>query len=302
MKKKIKKKVTSTPIELGGSNFLKGSAKEYWRDHYSHSQADSNCGRKLWYRYLDPRKIPSPSNVHMMVGNAVEAGVNHLLRKRMGAGMEGITCVMAINEQMKKEEDKWKKNGWEIDQEVFEELWKETPKILEVVEKYESLIDYQPVEMQKKLWIELPDLDLPVEGYIDIVAQRTGPFGPEPVIIDIKSSAKKKAVTNGWKMQLALYALGIQRETTANVLPTVEIHLLVRLKTRTDIYIEKLQLEASDYAQAYMRLKDLQWRIDKGYFPANREGWWCSPKWCNYYDTCHSEYGAEDNTLLGLNL
>ena len=143
--------------QLGARDTLDRNMLKYWPDHYSHSQSDQHCGRKLWYRYLDERKLPSYASVDMMIGNAVEAGVNYLLRLKMGVNLKGSDIKDAIALKINLDLEKGEYTDEDVDK-----LHDQKGRILEIVEKYEALIDYKPLEIQKRMLTYRDGVDRPV--------------------------------------------------------------------------------------------------------------------------------------------
>ena len=254
-------------------------------DHYSFSQMNEHCGKKLWFKYLDPRRIKPPPTGAMCFGNVFEHGVNESIeyhffrsRKSLCVGTEIIEKIHSYKNTLSAKE--------------FEDLKSKQERIVMMVHHYMSQIDYEPLYLQRKINLNIDGLKRPLTGFIDIIGKR----GDQLVVIDIKTKEKKPSVPQyGWIQQLCIYAIWTQLELNLDRLPSTENHLMVSRKKDYEFVKFDNWITAKDVSEVITGAKDLETRVENNYFPLNRSHMLCNPKWCGFYETCHNDFNVSES-------
>ena len=254
-----------------------------WPNHYSYSQKSEFCGRKLWYRCRDERKIKPPPTASMQIGNIVEDGVRLLLDNRMGVTRnESIESVVSASME---------KRVFGMESSEATKVVEALPKMCDMVALYERHIDYEPICMQAKIHLKIKGVRRPFTGYADIVAKR----GDSYVIIDLKTKEKKPSKPQeGWVQQLALYAIWGAFEYDLSELPATENHVLIRRKNDVDFVKFDNWVSEKDVSELILTARDLEWRVENDYFPINRSHTLCDSRYCGFYELCHEEVKVDE--------
>jgi hypothetical protein len=75
----------------------------------------------------------------------------------------------------------------------------------------------------------------------------------------------------------------------------VEKNWLVDLKTPKTV-TATAEMTDNNCAAALDRITVAAKSIETGLFPPSTDGWWCSKKWCGYWDTC--PYGSRSQVSV----
>lgn len=142
----------------------------------------------------------------------------------------------------------------------------------------------QPVAVESRIAWTVPGVELPFVGIVDVV-DTTGRIRDNKAV-----SATPTEDSAATSMQLTGYAHEAYQRT--GDIPSVSLDCLVATKqpkavvleaSRTLADLRRFERTAAAIAAAIAA---------EAYYP-NTEGWWCTPKWCGYYDVCHDERSAE---------
>ena len=256
-------------------------------DHYSYSQLNEHCGKKLWFKYLDPRKIKPPPTVAMCFGNVFEHGVNSILEYEYLKTKKDLFLAGVIREKINSYSDIL--TGSE-----FKELESKEERLNLLVTHYASQIDYEPLYLQRKISLKIKDIARPFTGFIDIIAKR----GDQLVVIDLKTKEKKPSSAQyGWILQLCIYAIWCHLEFHLDRLPATENHLMVSRKTGYEFVKYDNWISEKDVSEVITGAQDLENRVENSYFPLNRGHMLCQKKWCGFYDECHKDFNIPDHEI-----
>lgn len=243
------------------------------------------CARQWAFRYIE--KIIVPPSGAMKQGNAFHRMAEKNYAQKMGSRVDlnerDLTEFFAFEfeEQMKAEEVILQENETEgglKDQGV------------QLTRVFRSGIapKVQPVAVEGnfKVPIGKGDAQVMLNGYIDVIDEQGR-------IRDTKAMTPQR-VPNQFDLsrdlQLSTYALARKLEDVDS-LPTEEKPALVMLDVAVKLVhpearilptarsIEGLRLHANTIGNVAKAI-----RADA--FPRNPTGWWCSPKWCGYWDRC----------------
>ena len=152
--------------------------------------------------------------------------------------------------------------------------------------------DYQPVMVEQKIRIELPDAPRDLLGIIDLADDRDR-------IVDFKTGARKKSQSDAdASVQLTVYAASFQA-VTGQKPSEVRLDTAIKNKRTADRQVLSSDRSAADFQALANRLNVVERGIAAGHFPPAVPGaWWCSSKWCGYWNSCpyvNSERKAKQN-------
>ncbi len=140
--------------------------------------------------------------------------------------------------------------------------------------------EYQPVFVEEKVRIELPNAPRDVLGIIDLADTKRR-------VTDFKTASKKKSQSDADdSVQLSVYAAAYQVKTGE---PPAEVRLdsVVQTKTKTERQVLTSERGPADFTALANRINAVTKGIQAGVFtPATPGAWWCGPKWCGYWNTC----------------
>ena len=140
-----------------------------------------------------------------------------------------------------------------------------------------------PVEVEKKFKVQVPGITRPLAGRMDIDEHyRLG---------DLKTSGKKWVAGRAQEeIQPTFYTYVHEAET--GIRPIFDYHILIARRgkygpTTQDYQPIHLEITDRDYRALKAKLQIFEDALQKGVFlPALPTSWWCSSKWCNYYQIC----------------
>lgn len=137
---------------------------------------------------------------------------------------------------------------------------------------------FDPEHVEREFRIHLPSHDYDLVGGIDV--QESGNLR------DLKTAGKSPAKDAAERnLQLTIYAMAAV--ALDSKLPNmVALDFLVKLKTPKAVIVESTRQE-SDFHAVIKRVELATKIISSGvFYPATDGAWWCSEKYCNYYDHC----------------
>lgn len=134
-----------------------------------------------------------------------------------------------------------------------------------------------PVQVEVPFDVDL-GLSLNLKGRID--------YEDDNSVDDLKTSKKSWGHDQIEKeIQPIFYSLA--HEHLTGIRPTFHYHILVPLKTKLKYMHQQITATDAHYASIILKIKMMIKMIESGVFlPANPTSWWCSKKWCGYYQTC----------------
>lgn len=144
----------------------------------------------------------------------------------------------------------------------------------------EQAPEYQPAMVEKRVRIELPQAPRDLLGIIDLVDDQQR-------VVDFKTAGRRKAQDEAdSSTQLTVYAAAFQHMTGT---PPADIRLdcVVQSKTKTVRQVVTTKRDTADFTALAHRINAVTQAVAAGSFPPSLPGtWWCSPKFCGYWNTC----------------
>lgn len=252
--------------------------------HNSALETLSKCGAKFERMILNGERIPPSAS--MIVGTAVDRAVRRNLQTKIDSGVllpepdVKDTARDALNAE-------WE-NGVRLDEEDADEVGQTRG---DAVDAAVALAAHHhqgraptlsPTHVARKWVLDIEGLPIQLAGEIDIQEGTAS-------IRDTKTSGKspvKDAADRS--LQLTTYSLAVK--TLDGALPEkVALDYIVRTPKRHD-----LKLVTLESTRGYMDIRHLAERVkrtallmEKGVFaPAPVDSWWCSRKFCGFWETC----------------
>ena len=238
------------------------------------------CPKQYEFRYV--KGIISPPQARMAEGTAIHKAMEAGHQERMVSGTTAPLDVL-----MDAHNDAWKNAKSRI--EVWDE---ESPESLILKRARVFLTQYHqyylphidPLGVEKRFWA-LVDDNIPVLGYIDLIAKDSNPKlrhqdDPAQEVVDYKVVAKtiSKGEIDG-NLQLTMYS-------HATGIPRVRFDMFVKTKTPAVKSLSSIRT-SKDWRWAQRVFTDIGHAISTGVFPPTLPTEWsCTKKWCGYYDLC----------------
>jgi len=151
---------------------------------------------------------------------------------------------------------------------------------LALVHALEQAPCYQPIMVEEKIEIVIPDSPKNLLGIIDLGTDQNE-------VIDFKTAGKKKNQADADEsIQLTVYAAAFH---AMSGMPAESVKLDCVIQTKTKTYRQVLESDRieADFAALAERINMMNTAIQAGVFlPAPPDAWWCSEKWCGYFRTC----------------
>jgi len=248
--------------------------------HISYSQINTflTCPRRYYYSYV--RLIKQPPSGAMLFGSSVGVALEKTYQDVIKNGHTSPSYSADIFADVMKV--KYGEIDKTNDDEKLDTLLEQGDRLLKLHTK-DRIPKQEPIDAEHKIELELPGVELPLVGYIDLL--ETGNR-----ITDHKTTTKKYAEAKNPKrsLQLGLYAMAMDATS-------VGYDVLVR-KSNPEIQVLRERLSADDLkwvvgsvvavAQQIEMLKDIAGVI---WPPCDPTSWVCSEKFCGYYRLCQSE-------------
>lgn len=254
------------------------------KPHLSSTQLDlyCKCGEAYRRRYVELDKRPPVMAMLKGTGFHLSAKANFSqkitsekdlpMSEMVEIGVENFKLELEKGVELQSDESK---RGLEI---VKGEVIDSLAKIIEVHHETQAPV-YQPEFVEQDFRIELPGArDL--VGIIDLADTSNR-------VVDLKTAGKKKPqseVDNS--VQLTVYAAGYM--SLKGILPSeVRLETIVSTKRTVKRDLTTSTRTIPDLAALSERIATVSHGIDAGIFaPATPGAWWCSSKWCGYFNTC----------------
>lgn len=237
------------------------------------------CPRQYYFRYIEGLKIP-PSGVmkqSSVFHLAAEKNYIQKVSSRVDLPTDELTDYYADQFDVEFQREEVKLNAGETTGALKDQG-------IDIVKTYAAGIapHVQPVEVESKFEITIGrgDEQVLLKGVIDVVDERG-------VVRDNKAIAPSR-VPNPFQLatdtQLSTYALA-RRLITQKAEPMLTMDAVIKYA-----FPEARILPTARSREGLKLHLNMIGHIGKAIrneiFPTNPNGWWCSPKWCGYFDRC----------------
>lgn len=258
------------------------------KPHLSISQLNmlARCGEQYRYRYVEG--IKAPPGVQLVIGKGTHGAIEKDLANKIEWGEllpDDSIADFAADATRK---------AWQEDAPVLGEGDPDeggavdTAVALATVHHRELAPVIEPVAVERKFRLELPDFPFDLVGVIDVEETTR--------IRDTKTSSKTPPADAAHVSdQLTMYHL---EAATRGESKTVALDYLVKSKQAKALTLESTRNE-QDHARLLRRVEAAAKVIQAGAFtPTTPDNWACSPKWCGYWDRC--AWGSRKAVTVGL--
>ncbi len=149
----------------------------------------------------------------------------------------------------------------------------------------------EPLTVEDRFLIDIPGVDLPLMGFIDCVEHGA-------LITDLKATSKSWPKNKiEVDMQPVFYTIAYKHLYSEQ--PSFRFMVHVALKRAPKLQQLTWQVTEPQEVALYARIRAVVDMLNKGVFlPANPADWWCSPKWCGYYQTCKFVGNGEEKAWV----
>ena len=250
-------------------------------EHLSYSSVSSflTCGKAWKYRYVDKvQAAPSPT---LLIGSAVHDTVEEIVRCRT-LGIEepdpAEFCAQTAAERLEKEPAI--NNTPEAENVKSEAVRVATaPLILSAIRLLRAKVDDAGPMIERKVTLEIPEIDVPVIGYIDIILSDGTPA-------DFKTASKAWTQEKAEAELQPVFYLAAMGQCGMPV--NWNFKHLVMVKNKVPKFQTFEHHHKPDELFRLVGKIQSVWRsIDSGNFlPAAPGSWKCSPKYCDYWKLC----------------
>lgn len=256
-------------------------------DHLSPSQISMyrRCPKQWFFRYV--KGLIAPPSISLVLGSAYHEAMETNFKQKI-TSQEDLPLadvqdafVTSWDHQLGTRFLKDKDEGANVEFENVnwegEDPGKTKDKGCELVAAYQEQIapSIFPMEVEEEKILDLGGVRVVMR--IDLITDNLR-------IVDHKTSGKSKTQDEmEQELQPAAYGLAVKE------LVPFDFHIAVKTKV-PKIQIVTVQKTYKDFAWFAMIVADVSKAIQAGVFPANDSGWWCSSRFCGYYDLCKGKY------------
>lgn len=247
-----------------------------------------DCGEKFRRRYVE-REYRPPST-RLLRGTVIHTAVGAaMLRKLKGADLPSVEEVAdtaassfgkAWSEGVALQPDEA-----ELGKDAVRDRVKDMVVNLSVLHRTQVAPTIAPVGVEHRITVKPQDMDITIQGTIDLAAQR--PTGV--AIHDTKSGEKSPAKDMADdSQQFSMYGL-LWLYKTGQLPVDYEQNHLVQTPAKKDLKHVTLNTtrDLEDMRTLVERLNTGVAAVAKGTFvPASPSSWWCDPKWCEFHGDC----------------
>jgi hypothetical protein len=250
--------------------------------HVSGLEMLSKCGEQFRRVYIENERMPP--GVALVVGTATHKSVAVNLEHKIKTGnllsLEEVqdtardSLISNWESGIKLDEDEIKIGIKQVKADAIDKSVR-----LSSLHARSTAPDLEPTYVERSWKIELKGYPLDLAGTLDIQEGSR-------VVRDTKTAAKSPVKTIADEsLQLTAYALAVQ-VIDGSPINAVALDYLI------DTTIPKYQVFSStrdheDFKNLLLRIERATIAIQKGVFiPARETDWWCSKKWCGFWESC----------------
>lgn len=243
--------------------------------HFSYSQIRMfrRCPMSYYFRYIKGLKIPPKSA--LTLGKSIHKGVEYNFSQKIKSQKD--LPLSDVLDAYSTAFDSLK-YGTDWEDEKPGEV-KDEGATLMSLHHTKQAPQIQPIACEKKIPVSFDNVDYTFLGYLDVIDKKGK-------IIDTKTTGKTPPQDTIKKdEQLTAYAL-LYRVEYGKEEAGIELDYLIRTKTPKIAIMEGWRTQ-QDIEKFLEEVGKIWAMIKTGIFirtdPSN---WWCSPKWCGYWEKC----------------
>ena len=256
-------------------------------EHLSYSSISTYhmCPRSWYFRYVE--KVEVPTSTALVFGSAFHGVIEEMIQQRVNG--KSIPLADVWGEAWNKQLERNPLINW--DGETPESLYNEgtrilsTPDVTDMIGAISPAQDDEGLMIERKVMLHVPDVPVPVIGYVDIIEA-------DGVPADFKTSSR------GWnegkvasELQPDFYLAALKLSEYGNFIPDdLRFRYYVFVKTKTPrVEMWETSRKWSDFIWLFLFVKETWRAIEAEAFPPNPTTWKCSEKWCEYWSMCRGK-------------
>lgn len=153
------------------------------------------------------------------------------------------------------------------------------PDVVTTIDGLNILRDDNGPYIERKIELRVPDVPIPIIGYIDLMAE-------DGVPMDLKTSSKSWNADKASSETQPLFYLAALMQA-GNTTHRMRFRHIVLVKTKTpQIQILESTFTIGNIFWLLEMIHTVWGAIREGHFPCNPTGWKCSSTWCEYWSMC----------------
>jgi CRISPR/Cas system-associated exonuclease Cas4 (RecB family) len=143
-----------------------------------------------------------------------------------------------------------------------------------------------PTYVEYEFSVALPEIDLPFVGVIDLVTRNQTPGGDAEFMVDHKTATRRWNKYRAHdELQPTAYYLAF--EELFEEPPAGFLYDIAPRTGKAEIQIIPTSRGEAEKVEYHGRLRSVEESITKEHYPKTTpSNWYCSQKWCGYYDHC----------------
>ena len=253
-------------------------------DHLSYSSISTflTCGKAWKYRYVD--KVQADPSLNLIVGSSVHDTVEEIIKcKTLGIETPDIVefAIQAFSKRVESEETI--NNTPEAENALSDVLrLVSAPTILSGIDLFRAKVDDEGPMIERKVRLEVPEVDVPIIGYIDIILDDGTPA-------DFKTASRSWTVDRAQTEMQPVFYLSAMGQMGIPV--NWHFKHLVMVKNKTPKFqMFDTERNPAEIGKLLLEIQEV-WKAIKAeqFLPPAPGSWKCSPKWCEHWSICHGE-------------
>ena len=250
-------------------------------DHLSYSSISSymTCGKAWKYRYID--KVQAPTSPTLIIGSCVHDTVEEIIRCNslgIDAPKPAEFCTQAVADRLLREDSI--NNTPEAENVKNEALRLVTAPLIEsAMNILRAKVDDEGPMIERKVTLEVPEVEVPVIGYIDIILSDGTPA-------DFKTSAKSWTQSKAESEMQPVFYLAAMGQCGIPVNWKFK-HLVIVKNKIPKFQILEHEHKPEELFKLFRQIQEVWKTMNAGVFlPAAPGCWKCKPGYCEYWDLC----------------
>lgn len=242
--------------------------------HLSYSSISKylKCHRQWRYKYID--KWEEPKGDALLFGSAWHEMIQKDLNYESAYDLDHAW-------------DEAIHNAFDVDIGMMKEnhipLYELGAKMVKVDEIKNTIKSLRPIpkSIEKQIELHIPGVEVPAIGYIDMIEDET------MIPVDFKTASRKWPANRADTELQATFYIAALEQAGMITLPHTFRYIIFTKTSKPTVQIFDTVRTAADIFELHEMIGDVWHGIKSGAFGKCDPGnWWCSQKWCSYYDRC----------------
>lgn len=253
-------------------------------DHLSYSSVSSflTCGKAWKYRYID--KVQADPSQNLIIGSCIHDVVEEIIRcNSVGKEVPEVTKFALQTVENRLESIEPNNNTLDVENLKNEVLRiVNAPLILSGVNMIRAKVDDAGAMIERKVTLEVPEVDVPIIGFIDIVLEDGTPA-------DFKTSARSWTADRAQTETQPVFYLSAMGQMGFPVNWHFKHIVFVKNKTPKFQTFDS-ERKPAEIGRLFTQIQDV-WRSmnTETFLPAAPGSWKCNPKMCDFWQICQGD-------------